>query len=159
MAPAHFCGKEKQILLALLCSSRQRIVLQQCFFWCSSRQRIVLQQCFFSFRSFAASPSVTSTLYFFSMSDLTVDTVKAMPCQALRGEPSQRGLNPKGNLGPGHTCTFLAVPPKRNLRFRRCLGNGGGVSYALAESLDFATPKKCERSLRFRGSALAEPAW
>ena len=54
---------------------------------------------------------------------------------------------------------FLAVPPKRNLRFRRCLGNGGGVSYALAESLDFATPKKCERSLRFRGSALAEPAW
>ena len=54
---------------------------------------------------------------------------------------------------------FLAVPPKRNLRFRRCLGNGGGVSYALAESLDFATPKKCERNLRFRGSALTEPAW
>ena len=54
--------KRKQILLALLCSSRQRIVLQQCFF---------------SFRSFAASPSVTSTLYFFRMSHLTVDTVKA----------------------------------------------------------------------------------
>ena len=32
------------------------------------------------------------------MSDLTVDTVKAIPCQALRGELSQRGLNPKGNL-------------------------------------------------------------
>ena len=54
---------------------------------------------------------------------------------------------------------FLAVPPKRSLRFRRCLGNGGGVSYALVESLDFATPKICERNLRYRGSALAEPAW
>ena len=31
------------------------------------------------------------------MSDLTVDTVKAMPCQALRGQFSQCGLNPKGN--------------------------------------------------------------
>ena len=89
-----FCGKEKQILLALLCSSRQRIVLQQCFF---------------SFRSFAASPSVTSTLYFSSMSDLTVDTVKAMPCQALRGEPSQRGLNPKGNLVKVFTAPFAGT--------------------------------------------------
>ena len=49
---------------------------------------------------------------------------------------------------------FLAVPPKRNLRFRHCLGNGGGVSYALAESLDFATPKKCERNLRFGGTCM-----
>ena len=62
-------------------------------------------------------------------------------------------------LGRGHTCTFLAVPPKRSLRFRRCLGNGGGVRYALAESLDFATPKICERNLLYRGSASAEPAW
>ena len=54
---------------------------------------------------------------------------------------------------------FLAVLPKRSLRFRRCLGNGGGISYALAESLDFATPKICERNLRYRRSALAEPAW
>ena len=86
MAPARFAEKKNEILLALL------------KLFCSSRQRIVIQQCFFSFRSFAASPSVTSTLYFFSMSDLTVDTVKAMPCQAPRGELSQCGLKPKRNL-------------------------------------------------------------
>ena len=54
---------------------------------------------------------------------------------------------------------FLAVPPKRNLRFHRCLGNGGGVSYTLAESLDFATPKKMRAEpplsrIRFGGTCM-----
>ena len=43
------------------------------------------------------------------------------------------GLNAQAEIiaarAPVTHALFLAVPPKRTLRFRRCLGNGGGVSY------------------------------
>ena len=46
-------------------------------------------------------------------------------------------------------------PPKRNLRLRRCRGNGGSVSHALAEP-----PKKCmcDRGLISCRSSLSMPA-
>ena len=97
MAPAHFAQKKNKSCLPCCALPDNGSFFSSVSFWCSSRQRIVLQQCIFSVRSFAASLSVTLIFYFFSMSDLTVNTVKAMHCQALRGQLSQRSLNPKGN--------------------------------------------------------------